>query len=80
MSAQRQQVANPYQSMLNRVQRAIMSPAAQVNRSVCLYRLPEEEPQVWDQLIDDISENNWVRAEHLDDGGIRLTWEPPSDE
>ena len=80
MSAtQRKTTVNPYQSLVNRIQRAILAPAAQSERSVCLYRSPDEDESLWGQLIDEMGEADSVRTELLEDGGVRVTWDPPSD-
>jgi hypothetical protein len=77
---QRKPAANPYQSMVNRVQRAILSPAAQTDRSVFLYRSPDEDEFLWDQLIDEMGEADAVRTERQEGGGVRVTWDPPIDD
>ncbi|WP_341959229.1 DUF1654 domain-containing protein [Pseudomonas sp. RC10] len=76
----RKPATNPYQSLVNRIQRAIMAPAAQLERTVCLYRSPDEDEGLWDQLIDEMSEADSVRTERLEDGGVRVTWDPPTDD
>ncbi|MEE5046286.1 DUF1654 domain-containing protein [Pseudomonas alliivorans] len=65
----------PYQSLFNRIQAVIMSPSAQSRRSACLYRCPDEDPNLWDQLIDDMAQVDSLRTERLDGGGVRLTWD-----
>lgn len=79
-NAHRKAAINPYQSLVNRIQRAILAPSAQTERSVCLYRSPDEDVFLWDQLIDEMGEANSVRIERLEDGGVKVTWDPPSDE
>lgn len=75
----RHPVSNPYQSMHQRIQGIITSPAAQLARSACLYRSPDESEQLWDNLIDQLAEASSVRTERMDDGGVRVTWDPPSE-
>lgn len=79
-NAQRKVSVNPYQSLVNRIQRAILAPSSQAERSVCLYRSPDEDVYLWDQLIDEMGEADSVRTERLEDGGVRVTWDPPTDE
>ncbi|QXG34012.1 DUF1654 domain-containing protein [Pseudomonas viridiflava] len=72
------QVSSPYQSLAQRIQRVITSPAAQSARSAYLYRAPEESEHLWDVLIDELGEAESVRTQALECGGVRVTWDPPS--
>ncbi|WP_122341440.1 DUF1654 domain-containing protein [Pseudomonas caricapapayae] len=75
---QQGQVNSPYQSLVQRIQRVITSPAAQSARSACLYRAPGECEHLWDALIDELGEAESVRTEVIESGGVRVTWDPPS--
>jgi len=77
---QRKPAINPYQSLVNRIQRVIMSPSAQAERSACLYKSPDESEALWDQLIDEMALADSVHVEHMEGGGVRVTWEAPADD
>lgn len=63
-----------------RLQAIINSPKAQKSKSALLEKLPGDRPEDWDQLIDDISENDNVTIAHRDDGNIQIFWTPPQED
>ncbi|MBD8493855.1 DUF1654 domain-containing protein [Pseudomonas syringae] len=76
-SAQRKPAISPYQAMANRIQLVITSPSAQTERTACIYRSPDEDEAIWDQLIDELDQADSVRVESLGGNGVRVTWDPP---
>jgi hypothetical protein len=63
-----------------RLQAVINSPQAQKNRSALLERLPSDRPEDWDQLLNEISENENVTIAQRDDGNIQIFWTVQKDE
>lgn len=72
--------ATAYEQLAHRVQKIINAPAAQRSRSALLFRQPQETPEAWQQLLDEIAENDNVTLAWRDDGGIQLFWVVPSDD
>lgn len=70
----------PYERLAQRVQKIINGPTAQRSRSALLVRQPDESPEDWQRLLDEISENDNVTLAWRDDGGIQLFWVVPSDD
>lgn len=69
-----------YEQLAQRIQKIINSPAAQRARSALLIRQPNETPEDWQRLLDEIAENDNVTLAWRDDGGIQLFWVVPSDD
>lgn len=57
-----------------RIQSVINSPGAQKSKAAVLERHPSDRPEDWDQLLDEIAENDNVTIAHRDDGRIQLFW------
>jgi hypothetical protein len=72
--------ASAYEQMAVRIQKIINAPPAQRTRSALLFRQPHESPEDWQQLLDEIAENDNVTLAWRDDGGIQLFWVVPSDD
>jgi hypothetical protein len=69
-----------YEQLAQRVQKIINGPTAQRARSALLVRQPQESPEDWQRLLDEIAENDNVTLAWRDDGGIQLFWVVPSDD
>lgn len=63
-----------------RVQKIINSPAAQKAKSATIYKAPEEDQEVWDGLLEAISETDGVSLTFLDDGGVQIAWTVPDED
>lgn len=72
--------ASPYERMALRVQKIINAPPAQRTRSALLFKHPDESPEDWRRLLDEIAENDNVTLAWRDDGGIQLFWVVQSDD
>ncbi len=71
---------NSYERMALRVQKIINAPPAQRTRSALLFKQPDESPEDWRRLLDEIAENDNVTLAWRDDGGIQLFWVVQSDD
>lgn len=71
---------SPLELMGLRVQKTINSPGAQKAKEATLYRSPDEPEDDWNQLMQDIGENENVTVEHLEDGGAFIHWTVPSED
>lgn len=69
-----------YELMGMRVQKIINSPSAQKAKEATLYRSPDEPEDDWAQLMQDISENEGVTVEALEDGGTFVYWVVPKED
>lgn len=63
-----------------RVQAVINSPKAQKDKSALLERFPSDRPEDWDQLLEEISENDNVTIAHRDDGNVQVFWTVPKED
>lgn len=63
-----------------RIQATINSPRAQKARSALLERFPSDRPEDWDQLLDEIAENDNVTIAHRDDGNVQIFWTVPKED
>ncbi|MGY2183152.1 DUF1654 domain-containing protein [Pseudomonas agarici] len=82
-------VANPisvsaapsaYERMGLRVQNIINSPTAQKARAALIFRLLEESIDDWEQLLEEIAENDNVTLAYRDDGGVQIFWVVPKED
>ncbi|WP_191636235.1 DUF1654 domain-containing protein [Pseudomonas fluorescens] len=58
----------------------ISSPAAQKAKEATLYRSPDEPEDDWNQLMQDIGENENVTVERQADGSVFIYWAVPSED
>ncbi|WP_212810806.1 DUF1654 domain-containing protein [Pseudomonas sp. Ost2] len=82
-------VANPtsasaapssYERMGLRVQKIINSPTAQKARAALIFRLLDESVDEWEQLLEEIAENDNVTLAYRDDGGVQIFWVVPKED
>lgn len=59
-----------------RIQRVINSPRAQSDRCAEISRQPDESPDDWQQLLEEFETLDHVTMIPLEDGVIRLRWNP----
>jgi len=57
-----------------RIQAVINSPKAQKDRAALLERMPSDRPEDWEQLLEEIAENDNVTIAHRDDGNVQVFW------
>ena len=69
-----------YEQLGLRVQKVINSPTAQKSRSALIFRQPSESEADWEQLLEEIAENDNVTLAHRDDGGIHIFWVVPKED
>lgn len=69
-----------YELLGIRVQKIINSPAAQKAKAALIFRLEQETEEDWQQLLDDIAENDNVTLAHRDDGGVQIFWVVPKED
>ncbi len=69
-----------YERMGLRVQKIINSPNAQKAKAALLFRLPDEPVDEWEQLLEEIAENDNVTLAYRDDGGIQIFWVVPKED
>lgn len=71
---------DPYQRMGMRIQKIINSPTAQKARSALIFRLADELEDDWNQLLEEIAENDNVTLAWRDDGGVQIFWTLPKED
>ncbi|WP_093459075.1 MULTISPECIES: DUF1654 domain-containing protein [unclassified Pseudomonas] len=63
-----------------RIQKIINSPTAQRARSALIFRLADELEDDWNQLLEEIDENDNVTLAWRDDGGVQVFWTVPRED
>ncbi|VVO85706.1 hypothetical protein PS870_02043 [Pseudomonas fluorescens] len=66
--------------MAMRVQKIINSTGAQASKRATIYKSPDESPDDWAQLLEDIGEADNVTVAHQDDGGVQIFWVVPKED
>jgi hypothetical protein len=69
-----------YERLGIRVQKVINSPTAQKARAALIYRLTDEAEDDWNQLLEEIAENDNVTLAYRDDGGVQIFWTVPKED
>jgi hypothetical protein len=69
-----------YTRMGLRVQKIINSPTAQKAKAALIFRLPDEPVDEWEQLLEEIDENDNVTLAYRDDGGVQIFWVVPKED
>ena len=69
-----------YARMGLRVQKIINSPTAQKAKAALIFRLPDEPVDEWEQLLEEIDENDNVTLAYRDDGGVQIFWVVPKED
>jgi hypothetical protein len=69
-----------YERMGMRVQKIINSPTAQKAKAALIFRLPDEPADEWEQLLEEIDENDNVTLAYRDDGGVQIFWVVPKED
>ncbi|SEM51969.1 Protein of unknown function [Pseudomonas sp. ok272] len=69
-----------YERLGLRVQKVINSPTAQKAKAALIFRLPDEPVDEWEQLLEEIAENDNVTLAHRDDGGVQIFWVVPKED
>ncbi|KMM79183.1 DUF1654 domain-containing protein [Pseudomonas deceptionensis] len=65
---------SPYEIFGTRIQKIISSPKAQKDKMAVLERLEGDNPEFWERLLEEISENDNVTIAYRDDGGVNVFW------
>lgn len=65
---------SPYDVFCARLQKIIGSPKAQKDKMAVLIRLEGDNPEFWERLLEEISENDNVTVAHRDDGNVNVFW------
>ncbi|KPA87799.1 Protein of unknown function (DUF1654) [Pseudomonas asplenii] len=69
-----------YERMGLRVQKIINSQAAQQAKAALIFRMPDEPSEDWEQLLEEIDENDNVTLAYRDDGGVQIFWTVPKED
>ena len=69
-----------YELLGARISKIINSPTAQKARSALIFRQAGEKPDDWQQLLEEIAENDNVTLAWRDDGGIQIFWTVPKED
>ncbi|MEB0205620.1 DUF1654 domain-containing protein [Pseudomonas sp. CCC3.1] len=71
---------SPYEVFGMRIQKIISSPKAQKDRMAVLDRQEGDNPEFWERLLEEISENDNVTIAHRDCGGVNVFWTVPEED
>jgi hypothetical protein len=69
-----------YEQLGVRIQKIINAPTAQKARAALIFRLDQESPEDWAQLLEEIGENDNVTLAYRDDGGVQIFWVVPKED
>ncbi|WP_407310423.1 DUF1654 domain-containing protein [Pseudomonas sp. nanlin1] len=69
-----------YELMGVRIQKIINSTQAQKAKSALLFKLEQESSADWEQMLEEIGENDNVTLALRDDGGVQLFWVVPKED
>lgn len=69
-----------YARMGLRIQKIINSPTVQKAKAALIFRLPDEPVDEWEQLLEEIDENDNVTLAYRDDGGVQVFWVVPKED
>ena len=69
-----------YERLGVRVQKIINSPTAQKAKAALVFRLPDEIEDEWNQMLEEIAENDNVTLACRDDGGVQIFWTVPKED
>ncbi|SFP38846.1 Protein of unknown function [Geopseudomonas sagittaria] len=69
-----------YELLAQRIKKQILTPRAQLERQAVIARAPDELEADWNQLLEQLSEEESVTTTPQEDGSIRLTWTKPEAE
>jgi hypothetical protein len=72
--------ASSYEQLGARIQKIINSPTAQKAKSALIFRLAHESADDWEQLLEEIAENDNVTLAYRDDGGVQVFWVVPKED
>ncbi|MBA1245459.1 DUF1654 domain-containing protein [Pseudomonas japonica] len=65
---------NPYDLLAIRLQRAINHPAAQHAKTALLERFEGGSDEAWEQIMEELGENDNVTLAYRDDGHLQIFW------
>lgn len=63
-----------YQRLVRRVNRTITTPRAQRERQANIAPEPDDRPEDWDRLLDEIQQADGVAMTKRSDGSVYVTW------
>lgn len=63
-----------YNRLVHRVNRLITTPRAQVERQANLAPHPDDLPEDWERLLDEIQQTDGVAITRRPDGSIHVRW------
>ncbi|MGC5700477.1 DUF1654 domain-containing protein [Pseudomonas sp. NFXW11] len=69
-----------YERLGIRIQKIINSPTAQKAKAALIFRLADEPQDEWEQLLEEIAENDNVTLAYRDDGGVQIFWVVPKED
>lgn len=79
-SAATPSMPSSYERLGIRVQKIINSPTAQKAKAALVFRLPDELEDEWNQMFEEIAENDNVTLAWRDDGGVQIFWTVPKED
>ncbi len=67
-------VPNSYEHVGRRIQKMVSDPKVQKHQAVNITRRPEEAPEAWERVIQELDETDGITVERLDDQSVRIGW------
>ena len=72
-----QRQASSYGRLVRRINHLITTPRAQYERQANLDRQPDDRPEDWERLVDEIQQTDGVSMTQRPDGSIHVRWRSP---
>ncbi|WP_311969322.1 DUF1654 domain-containing protein [Pseudomonas baltica] len=63
-----------YAEIGSRLQKIIADPKVQRLQEVTVSRLPDERPEEWRRVLDDISGTHGIRVDETDEAAVKIGW------
>jgi hypothetical protein len=69
-----QRQISTYSRLVRRINHLITTPRAQIERQANLAPHPDDRPEDWERLLDEIQQTEGVALTHRPDGSIHVRW------
>lgn len=70
-----QRQASSYGRLVRRINHLITTPRAQYERQANLTRQPDDRPEDWERLLEEIQQTDGVSMSRRPDGSIHVCWQ-----
>lgn len=72
-----QREISTYHRLVRRVNRSLINPSVLHRRQAVLRPAPEDRPEDWERLVDEIEQTEGARLDRRPDGSVCVCWARP---